>query len=139
MRLAEFIEKVYLVNAKETKRRSTYKNYSDIFRIHVQPRIGDISLRRFRTMDAERLLKDVAAKAETPGGEPLSHSTLERVKAFLGSTFKCAKRLGAFDGANPVKDSETPAGKASKPTHAYSETEIAAILSVFPDEPCARS
>lgn len=77
----------------------------------------------------------MADKAKTPNGEKLAHTTLERIKAFLSSTFKTAKRLGAYDGANPVKDPETPAGKKSSPTHAYDETEIRAMLSAFPDEP----
>lgn len=86
-------------------------------------------------MDAENLLRDVAAKAKTSHGEMLAHSTLERVKAFLPSAFKAAKRLGAYDGENPIRDSTTPTGKKSQPTHWYSESEIRALLSVFPDEP----
>jgi integrase len=135
MRLADFISKVYLPEVSETLRRSTYKNYSDIARIHVIPRVGEISLRKFRTVDADRLLKDVAAKAETPDGEKLSHATLERIKAFLSCTFKTAKRVGAYDGANPVKDAATPKGKPSKPTNYYSEAEVRALLGAFPDEP----
>jgi integrase len=135
MRLADFIEKVYLPEVKETKRRSTYKNYSDINRLHVLPRVGNITLRKFRCCDAEKLLKDVAKKATTSNGDPLSHSTLERIKAFMSACFKTAKRAGAYDGANPVKDSQTPAGKKAKETYAYSESEIRSLLSAFPDEP----
>src|SRR5215469_4976172 len=121
MQVEEFIESVYLPDVKETKRRSTYKNYRDIFRIHVQPRLGRRTLRKFRCCDAEKLLADVARQARTKEGLALSHSSLERVKAFLSATFKCAKRLGAFDGENPVRDSQTPKGTPARQTYAYSE------------------
>jgi integrase len=134
MQVSEFITNIYLPKVKEKHRRSTYKNYSDIARLHVVPRLGKITLRKFRTCDAERLLADIAKKATNKEGLPLSHSTLERVKTFLSGTFKTAKRLGARDGENPVRDSETPNGTAAKKTYAYCESEIRAILSVL-DEP----
>jgi integrase len=134
MRLADFISKVYLPEVRETLRRSTYKNYSDIARIHVIPRVGAITLRKFRCCDADRVLKDISRKAKTPKGLPLSHSSLERVKAFMSATFKTAKRIGAFDGENPVRDSHTPKGVPSNPTYAYSAAEIGAIVGVL-DEP----
>ncbi|HXA77669.1 MAG TPA: site-specific integrase [Candidatus Acidoferrales bacterium] len=139
MKLTDFINKVYLPDVKESKRRSTYKNYSDIARLHVVPRLDNMTLRKFRCCDAERILKAIAKDAKTPKGEPLSHSTLERVKAFLSATFKTAKRLGAFDGANPVKDSKTPEGQPSKPTYAYSEIEFRAILGCFGEDEVART
>src|SRR5215470_6258713 len=37
-RVAEFIETVYLPDVQQSKRRSTHKNYSDIYKIHVRPR-----------------------------------------------------------------------------------------------------
>src|ERR1700723_409619 len=39
MRLKDFINDVFLPEVKESLRRSTYKNYSDIARLHVVPRI----------------------------------------------------------------------------------------------------
>jgi integrase len=134
MRIEEFIQSVYLPDVKENKRRSTYKNYRDIFEIHVRPRLGKLTLRKFRCCDAQKLLADVAKQARTPQGLPLSHSTLERIKAFMSAAFKCAKRLGAFDGENPVRDSSVPKGTPSQKTHAYSPDEIRKILSVL-DEP----
>jgi integrase len=134
MRIDEFVTTVYLPEVQEQRRRSTYKNYNDIFRIHVRPRLAGNILRKFRCCDAEKLLADVARQARTPDGLPLSHSTLERVKAFLSGVFKCAKRKGAFDGENPVRDSSVPKGSPSRETHAYSAVEIQRILSVL-DEP----
>jgi integrase len=134
MRISDFIECVYLPQVKENLRRSTYKNYNDIARLHVLPRLGAMTLRKFRCCDAEKLLADVAKQAKTPHGLSLSHSTLKRIKTFLSAAFKTAKRLGAFDGENPVRDSHTPKGMPAKKTYAYSEAEIRAILSVL-DEP----
>jgi integrase len=134
MRVEEFMTTVYLPEVKETLRRSTYKNYNDIFEIHVRPRLDGKTLRKFRCCDAEKLLKDVARRARTPQGQMLSHSTLERIKAFLSAAFKCAKRKGAFDGENPIRDSSVPTGARPSETYAYSPKEIRAILSVL-DEP----
>jgi integrase len=135
MRVEEFIRTVYLPDVKETKRRSTYKNYSDIFKVHVQPRLGRLTLRKFRCVDAEKLLADIVRHARTKDGQPLSHSSVERIKAFLSGTFKCAKRKGAYDGMNPVTDSSIPQGTAPpRETHAYGYDEIRKILNVL-DEP----
>ena len=40
MTVSDFIETKYLPDVKEKRRPSTYKNYRDIFRLHVQPRLG---------------------------------------------------------------------------------------------------
>jgi integrase len=134
MRIEEFVQTVYLPDVKLNKARSTYKNYRDIFKLHVQPRLGNLTLRKFRCCDAEKLLADIAKCDRAKEGLPLSHSSLERMKAFLSGVFKCAKRLGAFDGENPIRDTTVPKGKPPRETHAYSPDEIRKILGVL-DEP----
>jgi integrase len=123
MKVADFVVTVYLPEVKESLRRSTYKNYNDIFTIHVEPRLGGITLRKFRCCDAENILADAARQAKNSGGQPLSHSSLERIKAFLSGVFKTAKRKGAFDGVNPVQDCKVPKGTPKKEMHAYSVEE----------------
>jgi integrase len=50
---------------------------------------------------------------------------------FAGLGFVVGEALYGYDGVNPIKDSETPTGKAAKATHAYTEDEINAIAGVF--------
>ena len=110
MRVSDFVEAVYLPEVKAQRRPSTYKNYRDIFRLHVQPRLGDKSLRQFRCCDGERLLADVSRQVKTKDGKPLRRNTLSRIKSFLSGAFKTAKRIGALDGVNPMNDTTLPDG-----------------------------
>ena len=133
MAVSDFIEAVYLPEIKTQKRPSTFKNYKDIFRIHVQPRLGEISLRQFRCCDGERLLGDVARQAKTKDGKPLGRNTLARIKSFLSGAFKTAKRTGCLDGINPMTDTSLQGGTPPGVTHAYNLAEIRAMLAVLPE------
>ena len=46
----DFFESVYFPHAKEKKRPSTNKGYKDIFKYHLNGRLGDIRMRDFRTV-----------------------------------------------------------------------------------------
>ena len=133
MAVSDFIEAVYLPEIKTQKRPSTFKNYKDIFRIHVQPRLGEISLRQFRCCDGERLLGDIARQAKTKDGKPLGRNTLARIKSFLSGAFKTAKRTGCLDGINPMTDTSLQGGTPPGVTHAYNLAEIRAMLAVLPE------
>jgi integrase len=133
MAISDFIETAYLPEIKEKKRASTYKNYRDIFRIHVQPRLGGTTLRHFRCCDGERLLAEIGRQARTKDGKPLGRNTLARIKSFLSGTFKTAKRMGALDGVNPMTDTSLPDGTRPGITYAYSLDEIKKILSILPE------
>lgn len=133
MEVKAFVESIYLPEVKEKKRPSTYKNYRDIFSIHIKPRLGNISLRQFRCCDGERLLADVARQTRTKEGKPLGKNTLARIKSFLSGTFKTAKRIGALDGINPMTDTSVPDGTPPGVTHAYSLSEIRRMLAVLPE------
>jgi integrase len=133
MPVRDFIESVYLPEVQEKKRASTFKNYRDIFKIHLEPRLGQISLRQFRCCDGERLLKDIGRQARTKEGKLLGTNTLARIKSFLSGTFKTAKRIGALDGVNPMNDTSLPAGTQPGITHAYNLGEIKKMLAVLPE------
>ena len=126
--IQSFIELHYLPYAKEHKRPSTYKGYDDIYRVHVKPRIGGFRVSDYRTVDAQHLLQSVAADNK------LTHTTLLHIKGFLSGVFSAAKRFGAFDGENPVRDTVVPKGKASRDTHAYSLEEIQKIVAALKNE-----
>jgi integrase len=134
MPISTFIDTVFLPQIKEEKRPSTYRNYKAIFRLHLKARLGDHDLRSFRTVDAQRLLKEVARQSLTKTKLPLAHSTLERIKSFLSGVFKVAKRAGAFDGEIPVRDTSVSGGSPARETYAYNLDEVKQILSVL-DEP----
>jgi integrase len=133
MRVSDFVEGVYLPQVKVLRRPSTLKNYKDIFRIHLKPRLGEISLRQFRCVDGERLLGDIARQAKTKDGKPLGRNTLSRIKSFLSGTFKTAKRVGALDAINPMVDTSLQGGTPPGVTHAYNLPEIRAMLAVLPE------
>lgn len=150
MTVSDFIESVYLPAVKAQKRASTYKNYRDIFRIHVKPRLGDTTLRSFRCYDGDQLLKNIArhACAQHPKAEDclraqrdnqherqlLGKNTLKRIKSFLSGAFKEAKRTGALNGVvNPMTDTSLPDGARPGTTYAYSLDEIRRILNLLPE------
>ncbi len=87
MRVLDFIEAVYLPEMKAQKNSSTLKNYTDIFRIHLKPRLGEISLRQFRCCDGEHLLGEIARQAKTKDGKLLGRNTLQPHQVFSVGTF----------------------------------------------------
>jgi integrase len=120
-----FIEKIYLPYCKATLRPSTYNSYDAYFRM-VKPHLTGTRLRDFRTSDADRLLKAVAAE------KPRAHTSLRNTKNFLSSAFRYAKRTDAIP-ENPVRDAVIPRGLPAGKTHAYTLEEIQAMLAVLPE------
>jgi integrase len=53
-----------------------------------------------------------------------SHRSLIHIKSFLSGVFSFAKRTGALDGPNPIRDTAVPKGRPSQPTYAYSLKEV---------------
>ena len=131
MKVSDFIETTFLPQIKREKRASTYKNYRDIFQIHVRPRLGEITLRQFRCCDGEELLRNVARQAKNKEGLPLGHNTIERIKSFLSGTFKTARRIGAIDTPNPIKDTSVQGRSPRSDTPYYTLPEIKAMLAVL--------
>jgi integrase len=86
-----------------TKRRaSTHKFYRDLFDNHLRNRVGDVRLRDFQTVNAQRVLDDIN----------LSHASLQRIKTGMSALFSHALRLGYISGHNPVHEAQ-PEGKRS--------------------------
>jgi integrase len=134
MRIADFIEKEHLPKIEQRRRASTLKGYKDVWRLHLKGRIGNMTLREFRTVDGERILADIARLDLEPRTKsPLSKNSLARIKSFLSGVFKQAKRLGILDGVNPMMDVSTPEGTHGHETFAYSLAEVKAIRSAIPE------
>lgn len=130
MMVAEYLEGSYLPYIQKKRRPSTYKNYKDIFRLHLKPRLAEmeVTLRNFRTCDGERLLADIEDQAK------LSESSLRSIKCFLSGGFKAAKRLSGFNGHNPMIDTSiggTPARTTNLHSHVYSLAEVQSMLKIL--------
>lgn len=104
MTLKEFVDKIYLPYLEE-KRASTKKGYGDIWKNHIEERVGSIRVRDFRTVDSSRLLRAIADEND------LSKSILQHIKSVLSGIFTHAKNEGAFDGANPIQGTRIPTNR----------------------------
>jgi integrase len=76
-------------------------------------------------------LDDVAAKAQTKDGLPLTHPTLARIKSFLSGTFKKALQTGQLSGVNPAQHTSVPKGRASNETRAYELSHAQKMIAVL--------
>jgi integrase len=123
----EFVEKIYLSEYVEKNlRAASLKQYRDVWKNHLKPRMGKLTLRDFRTVHGEQMLSQIAAQAQ------LGRSSLRHCKAFLSGAFKQAKRLGILDGINPIMDVSIPrVPEPDEDTYAYSLSEIKAMLGVL--------
>jgi integrase len=153
--MRDFVEREYLPRIAEQKRPSTYAGYRDMWNNHLKPRCADLWLHDIRTRDIQNILRDIALdqnamsrcarcgkarsqhSAEVHGYEgALSHNSLKHLKVALSGIFKFAKQMGAYDDANPVRDTAVPAARESEETYAYSLEEVTQILALLP-EPAA--
>jgi integrase len=130
-KLGDFLDRVYLPFAKQQKRPSTFRGYSQMWCQYLKVRCHAEWLREVRTHHVQSWLEDIGREHE------ISKTTLKHVKNFLSGIFRHAAQQGYFDGANPVKLAEIPAfarnGAETKP---YSLEEIGTMLKVL-SEPAA--
>jgi integrase len=126
MLVTEFVERIYLPEyVSKQLRPATLKQYREVWKNHLKPRLGKLTLRRFRTVHGEQLLVQIAAQTS------LGRSSLRHIKAFLSGAFKQAKRLGILDGVNPIQDVSLPHAPEAPDTHAYTLGEIRSMLTVL--------
>jgi integrase len=130
-KLSDFVDRVYLPFAKQQKRPSTYRGYSQVWSDYLKERCKGEWLREVKTHHVQSWLEEIGREHE------ISKTTLKHVKNFLSGVFRHAAQQGYFDGANPVKLAEVPAfapnGAETKP---YSLEEIGTMLKVL-SEPSA--
>jgi integrase len=117
-----FIADYYLPFVKRELRPSTFVDYTTIFRAHVKSRLGDIRLRDFRTVHAQKLMRSI------PG---VGHTSLLRIKSFLSGVFKHAKREGFLDGLNPIVDVSVPGRPIKFKGATYALDEIQAVAAAI--------
>lgn len=104
-RITDFIDKHYFPSIEQTLRPSTVLNYKvSIYRKHLQSKLGTIRLRDFRTVNGQRLMREISG---------VEHGTMLKIKNFLSGVFRFAKQQGYIDVENPMKDVSVP-GKGKK-------------------------
>lgn len=121
--VAEYTKLHFLPHVEAECKPSTVNGYKAMWRMYLEPRLGKVSMRDFRCVDATNLLADVHRQ------NGIGRATLRHCKALLSSIFTFAKRQGVLDGINPVQDAGIPRkAPLSKPTHAASPEEVLAML-----------
>jgi len=133
VRLGEFVEEIYLPFVRAQRRPSTYKDCTDIWRVHLRTRAEKSWLRDVQTYDVQTWLNEIEAQARTKEGKQLTHSSLARIKSFLSGTFKHALQMGFLSGVNPATGTSIPKGRESSPTQAYELKTIQRITALLPE------
>jgi integrase len=108
---------------EENFKPSTVAGYKHLWGHYLSPRLQNVVLRDFRTVDAANLMANLH-RAHNIGRTMLKH-----FKSFLSGVFTYAKNQGALDGVNPMQGAMIPK-KAAAPreTHAASLDEVLAIM-----------
>ena len=128
MLVSDFVERIYIPEyVTKQLRPATLKQYKDIWNNHLKPRMGNLTLRGFRTVHGESMLAQIAERSG------IGRSSLRHCKAFLSGAFKQAKRLGVLDGVNPVQDVSIPRVAEPEETYAYSLAEVKSMLALLPE------
>jgi integrase len=122
--LALFVSEYYEPYVRENLKPSTVNGYTKLWDV-LCPRVGEIRLRDFKTVDAANLLTALAAKGQ-------GRRSLQHAKSLLSGIFTYAKNLGVLDGINPVQGTLIPR-KAAAPaeTHATTPEEAIEILELL--------
>jgi integrase len=124
--VSAFVENCYLPFVRDNYKPSTSIGYQKIWKKHLEPRLREIALRDFRTVDAANLLADAHQKCG------LGRTMLKHIKAFLSGVFTYAKNQGVLDGMNPVRDTMIPKrANAPKETHATTLEDVLGIMNVL--------
>lgn len=123
--LVLFVSEYYDPYARENFKPSTVHGYSKLWGDALCPRVGEIRLRDFKTVDAANALSYFTGKG-------WGRRSLQHAKSLLSGIFTYAKNLGVLDGVNPVQGTIIPR-KAAPPaeTHASTPDEVVTVLDVL--------
>jgi integrase len=128
-KLTDFVDSVYMPDAQQRLRPSTYRGYEIIWRA-LKPFCQDLWIRDVKTFHLQNVLKEMGRT------DRFNKNTMAHVKMFLSGVFVFAAQQGFFFGVNPVTDTSIPKVRAQKDTHAYSLEEILKMVTALP-EPAA--
>ncbi len=131
--IRQFAEDLFFPMLKRQVRQSTLKGYRARWESQLLPRCGDIRLRDFNALSAQRVIDDV--NLQNP---EMKHSSLAHLKNLLSLIFDEALRLGCADAArgNPARLIKIPRAPEGDETHSYGLRDVETMLAVLP-EPAA--
>ena len=129
MLVTQFVESHYLPSYINVELRpASRKQFKDTWSNHIEPRVGEHTLRSFRAVDAQRILDAIA------GEGTLGKSSMRHCKSALSGIFSEARRLGIIDTPNPVTNTKIRKTRDSQDsTYAYSLNEISTMLARLPE------
>ncbi len=122
LKVADYIDDFYFPSVENRLRPATIDSYKFAFG-KVKAKLG-IRLRDFRTVNGQRLLREVK----------VGRRTLVHIKAFLSAVFKHAKQEGVLDGLNPMTDVSVPGRPTKFRGVAYTIADTAAFLEILESE-----
>jgi integrase len=116
--LAQFADTYWLPTVKAKRRASTHKFYKELFDNHLRARVGDVRLRDFQTVHAQRALDSI----------DLSHKSLRGIKVGMSALFSHALRLGFVSGHNPVHEARPEGRRSEFEGAAYTAADVEHML-----------
>ena len=126
--LNDFFTDVFLPHMSERRKVSSVYCHRLNWQKQVAPRIGDLRVRDFTTVDAQRTLDWISRENPT-----LARQTLFRLKSLMSAVLRHAVNQGYHSGPNPVSLAEVAAGRPSKLMPHYLLDDVKAMLAVLPD------
>jgi integrase len=131
--IAEFAKNLFFPMLERQIRQSTLKGYRARWESQLRSRCGDVRLRDFNALSAQRVIDDVHQQSPQ-----MVRSSLAHLKNLLSLMLDEALRLGCGDAAkgNPARLVKIPRAPEGDETHSYSLREVETMLAVLP-EPAA--
>jgi len=131
--IGQFADDLFFPMLDKQVRQSTLKGYRARWESQLRPRCGDVRLRDFTALSAQRVIDDV--NRQNP---KMKRSSLAHLKNLLSLIFDEALRLDCADKArgNCVRLVKIPRAPEGDETHSYSLREVETMLAVLP-EPAA--
>jgi integrase len=126
--LNDFFTDVFLPHMSDRRKVSSVYCHRLNWQKQVSPRIGDLRVRDFTTVDAQRTLDWIAR--DNP---KLARQTLFRYKSLMSAVLRHAVNQGYLPGPNPVSLAEVAAGKPSKVMPHYLIDEVRQMLALLPE------
>jgi integrase len=131
--IGHFADELFFPMLERQVRQSTLKGYRARWESQLRPRCGEVRLRDFTALSAQRVIDDT--NRQNPN---MKRSTLAHLKNLLSLIFDEALRLGCADAArgNPARLIKIPRAPDGDETQSYSLREVETMIAGLP-EPAA--
>ena len=89
--------KIWLENyIKPCVRERTYMRYEQIIRIHLEPKIGDLQIKKITSLVLQTLITELLNNGNTKTKAGLSSNTVNNIIAVIQGSIKMALMIGNF-------------------------------------------